>query len=143
MTRCLLTAVLALSGMLGLLVGPGYAGDSTAKKSVAVEVSQKLKPYDLLQTKSDKHEMADAYLLAYASCYAFPELLGVKDRNDHKAFTETFAEKFHPLGVKRIKYVADPGSGTEVVVMTTASAVLIVFRGSESSQWGCMIKDWL
>jgi len=143
MTRWLWTAVLALSGMLGLFVSPSYADDSTAKKSVAVQVSQQLKPYDLLQTKSSQHEMADAYLLAYASCYVFPELLGVKDRNDHKAFIEAFAAKFHPLGVKRIKYVADPGSGTEVVIMTTASAVLIVFRGSECSQWGCMIKDWL
>jgi hypothetical protein len=137
MKRWLFSAVLVLGGLFGVGVGPAAAGDSTAKTSA------KVKPFALLQTRSTQHEMADAYLLAYASCYVHPELLGVKDRNDHKKFTETLGEKFHPLGVKRIKYVSDPKTGTEVVVMSTDAAVIVVFRGSEFNDTWAMLKDWL
>jgi len=139
MMRWLFAAVLVLGGTFGVAVCPAPAGGSSAKSSATV----KPRPYDLLEVKSSQHEMADAYLLAYASCYVFPELLGVKDRNDHKKFTEAFGEKFHPLGVKRIKYVSHVSTGTEVVILTTRSAVIVVFRGSEFADTGAMIKDWL
>src|SRR5947209_7926941 len=88
MTRRLFLAAVFLAGLLGLAASPA---------PVRSETSQAKTAYEVLQTDSDKHEMGDAYLLAYASCYVFPDLLGVKDRNDHKNFTEKFAEKFLPL----------------------------------------------
>lgn len=139
MKRWQLTAVLFLGGMLGVVAYPpiAHADDSSAKSSA------KAKPYDLLQTKSTGHEMVDAYLLAYASCYVFPEFLGVEDRNDHKKFTETFAAKFHPLGIRRIKYVSDSKTSTEVVILTNDAAVIVVFRGSEIADKRAFVKDWL
>ena len=138
MTRRLFTAVLILSGLLGLVACP-RAGAHVSQ----VKNSSEVKAYDLMRTESTKHEMGDAYLLAYASCYVFPDLLGVKDRNDHKDFTEVFADKFKPLGVRRVKYVSDVKTSTEVVIMTTDSAVIVVFRGSEIADTTAMIKDWL
>jgi len=140
MRRWLLTAVLVLGGTFGVALCPAARADDSTVTSPA---KVKPKPYALLQVKSSKHEMADAYLLAYASCYVFPELLGVKDRNNHKKFTEAFAEKFHPLGVKRIKYVSDVKTGTEVVILSNGSAVIVVFRGSEFGNTGAFVKDWL
>src|SRR5262249_23820325 len=139
MTRRLFTAVLVLSGFLGLIACP-RAG---AQDSITKESPKQVKAYDLLQTKSTKHEIGDAYLLAYASCYVFPDLLGVKDRNDHKNFTEVFAAKFIPLGIKRVHYVSDVKTSTEVIVMTTDAAVIVVFRGSEIGDNTAFIKDWL
>jgi hypothetical protein len=129
--RRLFTTVLILLATLGLASGSVSAGES------------KLKAFDLLQTRSDKHEIGDAYLLATASCYIFPELLGVKDRNDHEGFTKQFADKFFPLGIKKVQYVADLKSGTEAVVMSNDSAVIVVFRGSEISECKALVKDWL
>ena len=129
--RRLFTAVLVLLTALGVC-GPVCADGGSHRKA-----------FDLLQTRSDRHEMADAYLLATASCYIFPELLGFKDRNDHEGFTKKYAEVVFPLGIKKVQYVAALRSGTEAVVMSTDSAVIVVFRGSEVSQCRAMIKDWL
>lgn len=129
--RRLFTATLVLLAAFGLASSPVSATET------------RLKAYDLLQTRSDKHEMTDAYLLALASCYVFPDLLGVKDRNDHKAFTKQYADKFFPLGIQKVKYVAGLKSGTEVVVMSNDTAVIVVFRGSEIGDTKAMLKDWL
>jgi len=143
MTRRLFTAILVLVGILGLTACPAVGGDDAkSKPAQKLQASVKLKPYELLRTKSDSHEMGDAYMLAYASCYIFPELLGV-DRNDHERFTKKFADKVIPLGVKRVKYVSDGKTSTEVVIMTTDAAVIVVFRGSEIGDTSAMIKDWL
>lgn len=137
MRRLFLCAVLSLAA-LAVASAAGLADHSTEAKP-----AKAAKAFDLLRAESDRHEMADAYLLAYASCYVFPELLGHKDRNDHKGFARKFADKFTPLGVRRIKYVTDTRSGTEVVILTASSSVVVVFRGSEFGNCSALIKDWL
>jgi len=140
MIRWLFAAVVVLGGMLGVADCPA-AGDSS-KSPPKAKAKVEPKAYDLLQTKSSQHEMADAYLLGYASCYVYPEYLGVKDRDDYQGFTKAFEKMFQKLGVKKVEYIADEKTGTDVIVMSTDGAVLVVFRGSETRGLWATIKDW-
>lgn len=94
------------------------------------------------------HEWANAYLLAYVSNLVYPTETGMtEDFDDHEEFEDRFATKLESLGIARSSVelvTASEGLAidAEAVVFSTNDAVIVVFRGSESSS-AADLRDWV
>ncbi|MFM7261630.1 MAG: lipase family protein [bacterium] len=94
------------------------------------------------------HEWANAYMLAYVSNLVYPGEVGMtEDLDDAEEFEDRFATKLASLGIDRATVemvTASDGIAidAEAVVFTTTDAVIVVFRGSESST-AADLRDWV
>jgi hypothetical protein len=92
--------------------------------------------FDLFNTGN---EMANAYLMMLASHYAYPQALGMTNR-DNGTFSKKFEETFRRFGMKQFKLIAnsstEPFPGTtgwavRAMVFSNDKVVVVSFRGSE------------
>lgn len=106
---------------------------ASERSSPAVQIGQNC--FDLFNADSEGHNWANAYLLALACHYSFPEKLDVSP-GDVAQFQERFTEKFKPWGIDTFDFVSSAGAkfDTELVVMSKSDGdfVIVVFRGSEN-----------
>ena len=103
--------------------------------------------FGAFKAAATSHEWANAYMLAYVSNLIYPGEVGMtEDLDDHEEFEDRFATKLASLGIDRSSVelvTASDGVAidAEAVVFTTTDAVIVVFRGSESST-AADLRDW-
>lgn len=95
-------------------------------------------------TNSTKQNDTIAYLLMDCNYYVFPNLLGVKKYNDDSAFHAMYSEKYIDFGMQKISMIDNDSTSTNLIVMSNANSIIIIFRGSET-KGGLRNakKDWL
>jgi hypothetical protein len=85
------------------------------------------------------NELVNAYLMMLASHYAYPQALGMTNR-DNGTFSKKFEETFRRFGMKEFKLIAnsstEPFPGTKswavrAMVCSNDKVVVVSFRGSE------------
>ena len=94
--------------------------------------------------EAEGHDPANAYLLMLASCYVYENRINAHGSEE---FLTRFREKFTPWGIDCFDFIdlRKKTGDTQVMVMSNAKAVFVVFRGSEAAT-GSLSKtvyDWI
>jgi len=132
-----------LIGLFALLVcfantGCGEIAADTAEEappSAEIKPSKGENCFALFKADADGHTWENAYLLALACHYNYPEQLDVSPAKDVPQFEKRYKEKIEPWGIDTFEFVYGAGRAfdTELVVISRSDSdfVVVVFRGSE------------
>ncbi|MCA8954566.1 MAG: lipase family protein [Planctomycetes bacterium] len=122
-----------------LLQKPGQpvAGNSTPKRY-----------FEQFNPNASGHDWANQYILALLAHFAYDSSVGAKNGN-FTDFRKHFKRKLEPWGAE----IDDPGDfidtrgrvfeHTQVAIVTLPTAVIVTFRGSESSDAVALFRDWI
>ncbi|MDX1382213.1 MAG: lipase family protein [Thermoanaerobaculia bacterium] len=109
----------------------------------ATAAAARTTPFDHFQADARPATLEDAYLLGLASNLAYPSKVSDREEATPDArFRGAYAE----IGLELLAIVETPpsqGQDTQALIARTDGAVLVVFRGSESSGVQAFIDDWL
>lgn len=106
------------------------------------------KNFGAFRADASSHDWANAYLLSYASNLVYADQVGMtEDFDDHEEFEDRLTTKLVALGFNatNVEFVtASSGLNVdaEAAVFSNATAVFVVFRGSESST-AADLRDWV
>ena len=91
--------------------------------------------FSLFEADAEGHSPPNAYLLALACHYNYPDKLDVSPFEDSGQFQRKYRELFTPWGIDTFAFIQAEGRtyDTELIVMSKSDAdfVIVVFRGSE------------
>lgn len=91
--------------------------------------------FDLFEADARGHSTTNAYLLALACQYNYPDNLDVSPFEDFEQFQQKYRELFTTWGIDTFEFIQADGRmfDTELIVMSGSDAdfVIVVFRGSE------------
>jgi hypothetical protein len=107
-----------------------------ASPATAQETQKGKNCFRLFDASAVGHSWANAYLLALASHYTYPEKLDAPPGAGANEFERRYREAFKPWGIDTFDFVYGSGRDvdTEVVVMSPREGdfIVVVFRGSEN-----------
>ena len=101
----------------------------------------------VFNTQTDGHDPVNAYLLMLACSYSYPNRILAANFEEFKT---KYQKIFTPLGMAAFDFidVRQKTADTQVMIMSNEKAVIVVFRGSESSSGGSFspvkaVYDWI
>lgn len=124
-------SLLGLVGILSLSMAPAQPGKDALLS---------------FQANANGHSWANAYLLGLLSFYVYASRPNISQ----SAFQAEFEKQIQGWGAEHIDYVNDASTGANAAIVTTPTAVLIIFRGTETfygkyvrSMPGIRQEDWI